>query len=128
MPRFIPNKEGQLIMHPTDCSTCESWSEEPFTDEEDVEEMLANFIHVSVDRYQGMSDREMQIRLYSRCQQEARKIKNKVDRKRRLEENRQSFDAWMAAVEKKEEEEAAAAAATAKENEVEKEVEEEKWE
>ena len=103
-------------MHPTDCSTCESWSEEPFTDgEEDVEEMLANFVHVSVDRYQGMSDREMQIRLYSRCQQEARKIKNKVDRKRRLEENRQSFDAAMAAIEKKEEEEAA------KENVVEKE-------
>ena len=119
MPYFIPNKEGTLLMHPTDFSTCESWSESEFSDEETLDEMMAKFVRVSVDKYQSMTERETNIRLFQRCQEETRKIKDKVERKRLLEENRQSFDAAMAVMEKKEEEEAVAA----KQNEVEKEAE-----
>ena len=106
-------------MHPTDCSTCESWSESEFSDEETLDEMMAKFVRVSVDKYQSMTERETNIRLFQRCQEETCKIKDKVERKRLLEENRQSFDAAMAVMEKKEEEEAVAA----KQNEVEKEAE-----
>jgi hypothetical protein len=123
MPRFIPKKEGALLMHPTDCSTCKSWSESDFSDEEIVDEMMAKFVRMSVDKYQGMTVRETNIRLFQRCQEETRKIKDKVERKRQLVENRQSFDAAMALIEKEE----------AKQNDVDKEAEvvveeEEDWE
>jgi hypothetical protein len=88
MPLFI-QRDGEVQMHASDCSSCETWSQGTVSEPEpDIEEIIAKAAGCSLTHWQNMTPEEgnKKLRMACKAKRKARAKRQKMERKEEEEE------------------------------------------
>jgi hypothetical protein len=84
MPLFI-QRDGEVQMHASDCSSCETWSQGTVSEPEpDIEEIIAKAAGCSLTHWQNMTPEEgdKKLRMACKAKRKARAKRQKMERKK----------------------------------------------